>query len=185
MENVQQPILSEALDGFLGESRVAGVEFTWLPAAEVPEPYRTLLVHHGDMTSTLEKFHEEEIALEVLRESAHEQGCYFREVILKAAVSAAPVEYGAIEVLLGNFSPSMQAAILEGRQPLGGLLNETATEYGSSPLGYFSVSGEALGAVFPGTPGGEVLFGRYNQLLGEDGVCLARIIEILPAVSES
>lgn len=180
MEDVQQPVLSKPLEGFLGESRVAGVRFSWLPAAEVPEPYRGLLVHHGDMTSTLERFHGEEIGLEVLRQSAHDHRRYFREVILRARDSDRPVEYGAIEVLLPNFSPSMQAAILEGRQPLGGLLNETATDYGSSPLGYFSVASDALGTVFPETSGGGTLYGRYNQLLGEEGACLAHIVEILP-----
>lgn len=181
---MQEPVLSEPLEGFLASSRVAGVDFAWLPAAEVPEPYRGLLVHHSDMTSTLERFHGEEIGLKVLRQSVHERACYFREVILRGVDSGHPVEYGAIEVLLPNFSPSMQEAILEGRQPLGGLLNETATDYGSSPLGYFSVAAEALEAVFPRTPGGGTLYGRYNQLLGEQGACLAHIIEILPAATQ-
>ena len=81
--------------------------------------------------------------------------------------------------------PSMQAAILEGGQPLGGILVETGTVFGSSPLGYFRVKTDVMGDIFSASPDGAVLFGRYNQLLGEDGACLARIIEILPGVPES
>jgi hypothetical protein len=150
----------------------------------VPEPFHGLLVHHGDMTSRLAEYHEEAIFLEILQ-AGQVEGAYMREVVLRGAGSHEAVEYGIIEVLLPNFSPSMQAAILEGGQPLGGMLVETGTEFGSSPLGYFRVKADAVGDVFSASPGGAVLFGRYNQLLGEDGVCLARIIEILPGAPES
>jgi hypothetical protein len=47
----------------------------------VPEPYRTLLVHDHDMTSTLENFHRAGIHLRLLgRERKGED--YFREVLL-------------------------------------------------------------------------------------------------------
>lgn len=181
VEEVSQPILPDALGRFLGKSTVAGIEFEWLEPDRVPEPYHGLLVHHGDMTSTLERFHEEEVTLQILQVCPME-GEYFREVVLRGGRTGRPVEYGVIEVVLPSFSPSMQAAILEGGQPLGGLLNETGTEYGSSPLGYFQVPAGVVGDLFSASPGGEILYGRYNQLLGEDGVCLARIIEILPSV---
>lgn len=184
VEEVSEPVLTESLEGFLGNSRVAGVKFEWVDPKKVPEPYCGLLVHRRDMTSTLQRFHGEEIALEILRQGCEGEGSYFREVVLRGATSGKPVEYGVIEVVLPNFSPSMQAAILEGGQPLGGLLNKTATEYGSSPLGYFAVPA-AVAELFSASPGGEVLYGRYNQLLGEGGICLARIIEILPGVEES
>ena len=184
VEEVSEPVLTESLEGFLGKSRVAGVKFEWVNPKKVPEPYCGLLVHRQDMTSTLQRFHGEEIALEILRQGCEGEGSYFREVVLRGATSGKAVEYGVIEVVLPNFSPSMQAAILEGGQPLGGLLNETATEYGSSPLGYFAVPA-AVAELFSANPGGEVLYGRYNQLLGEGGICLARIIEILPGVEES
>jgi chorismate-pyruvate lyase len=184
VEGVSQPVLPESLQQFLGKSRVAGVVMDWLEPDAVPEPYHRLLVHHGDMTSRLQEFHEEEITLEILQEGRAEEE-YLREVVLRGKETGAPVEYGLIEVVLANFTPSMQVAILEGGQPLGGMLVETATEFGSSPLGYFRVPATAVGDIYSETPGGEVLYGRYNQLLGEDGACLARIIEILPCVQES
>ncbi len=111
-----------------------------------------------------------------------DDGHYFREVVLRAAGSGAVVEYGVIEVVLPAFSASMRVAITEGKQPLGGLMNGTGLEYGSSPLGYFCIPGAALGGTFPETSGGASLFGRYNQLLDENGSCLAHIVEVLPPV---
>ena len=184
VEEVSQPVMPESLVKFLGGSRVAGVEFGWVEADAVPEPYHGLLVHHGDMTSRLAEYHEEAIVLEILQ-AGQVEGEYLREVVLRGAGSKNAVEYGIIEVHLVNFLPSMQAAILEGGQPLGGILVETGTVFGSSPLGYFRVKADVVGDIFSTSPDGAVLFGRYNQLLGEDGVCLARIIEILPGVPES
>src|SRR6185436_11098115 len=45
------------------------------------EPYKSLLVHNNDMTSTLEKFHGAQIHLSLLR-SWQDGASYFREVIL-------------------------------------------------------------------------------------------------------
>ena len=68
-----------------------------LPACEIidgammPEPYRTLLVHHGDMTSRLEEFHRAPMKLRVLhRETSGD--AYRREVLLCAQDSGLPVE---------------------------------------------------------------------------------------------
>ncbi len=183
VEEVRQPVIAESLGCFLERSRVAGVDFRWIEPDLVPEPFHGLLVHHGDMTTRLADYHEDEIALDILQ-AGQVKGEYLREVVLRSAGTKKALEYGVIEVVMSNFSPSMQAAILEGGQPLGGMLNETATFYGSSPLGYFEVSAEVIGDIFPKSRRGTVLYGRYNQLLGEDGGCLARIVEILPAAEE-
>ena len=60
------------------------------------------------------------------------------------------------------------------------LLNSTGMVYGSVPIGFFGIGGAEMGEIYPETPGGEILYGRYNQLINEDGVVLARIVEILP-----
>jgi hypothetical protein len=56
--------------------------------------------------------------------------------------------------------------------------------YRSAPLGFFRVPAEKLATIFPGRSGGEVLFGRYNQLFTAGGELFARIIEILPDTLE-
>ena len=172
-------MLGAALARFLEDSRIGGVEMEWIKPEEVPDPYRGLLVHRGDMTSVLEEFHRDELGLELLR-VAQDDGHYFREVILRTLETGKAVEYGMIEVVLPAFSASMRVAITEGKQPLGGLMNGTGLDYGSSPLGFFHLHGSCLEEYFCEASSSENLFGRYNQLLDENGICLARVVEILP-----
>ena len=136
----------------------------WIPAEEVEQPYRELLCHDRDMTSTLAKFHGGEIELVVLREERDES--YLREVRL--LVAGKEVEYGLIEIILGNFPKELQEKILSGEEPLGGLLNESGLAYFSRPKGFFKM------------PDSGNRFGRYNELLNENDQTLARILEILP-----
>ena len=134
------------------------------------------------MTSVLEGFHGDGLGLEILR-VMEQEGHYFREVVLRTVGAGEVVEYGVIEVVLPAFSASMRVAITEGKQPLGGLMNGTGLDYGSSPLGYFRIPGASLGGTFSEASGGADLFGRYNQLLDENGICLARIVEVLPTAA--
>lgn len=155
-----------------------------LPACEVidgaamPEPFRTLLVHHGDMTSRLEEFHRAPMTLRVLhRETSGD--AYRREVLLCKADDGSPVEYGAIEINLAAFDEPLRAEILEGRQPLGGLLNRRGIRYRSEPRGFLKLAPDSsMGAHF-GLAGSHTLYGRSNVLLGDGGRVLARIVEVL------
>src|SRR5215210_6027782 len=90
---------------------------------EVPEPYQSLLVHDGDMTSRLEAFHGGALILDVLHRE-QKGDAYRREVLLRMADTRVPVEYGAIEIDLAQFGPDVRSKILDGRQPLGGVLND-------------------------------------------------------------
>lgn len=179
---LQNPELPEILLESKGQSLIADLDLIWCDAEEVVEPYRKLLVHDRDMTSALERFHEDAITLEILQ-ARHSEGGYFREVVLRTAGVGMPVEYGLIEIELEAFRSGHQAAIVEGRQPLGGLLNETGMSYRSAPLGFFRVKAGVLGGVFSASSDGAEHFGRYNQLISDNGTRLARIIEILPAIS--
>ena len=172
-------MLSAALGEFLGSSVVSEARIEWCEPEKVPQPYRDLLWHDGDMTSSLERFHKDELTLEILRVEQAE-GNYLREVVLRRKGDAEAVEYGVIEVVLPAFSASMQVAIVAGGQPLGGLLNSTGMVYGSEPIGFFGIRGAEMGEIYPETPGGEILYGRYNQLIDVNGIVLARIVEILP-----
>src|SRR5690348_9752025 len=69
---------------------------------EVPEPYKTLLVHDGDMTSRLQAFHGDEIHVQLLARHTHENE-YFREVVLTLNGEKKPVEFGAIKIILDLF----------------------------------------------------------------------------------
>ena len=149
-----------------------------LDGAAVPEPYRTLLVHRGDMTSRLEEFHDSPMILRVLHRE--EDGkAYRREVLLCAKDPGLPVEYGAIEIHLDAFEPELRARILEGHLPLGGLLNRAGVRYRSEPRAFIKLAPDAqMNALFQTSEEHE-LYGRCNVLLGAEGQTLARIVEVL------
>ena len=149
-----------------------------IDGAAMPEPYRTLLVHNGDMTSRLEEFYRAPMTLRVLHRET-DGDAYRREVLLCAQDSGLPVEYGAIEINLAAFAEPLRALILEGRQPLGGLLNGHGVRYRSEPRAFLKLAPDsAMDAHFE-LDDAHTLYGRSNVLLGDGGLVLARIVEVL------
>src|SRR5687767_9919472 len=71
-------------------------------APSIPAPYQELLVHEGDMTPTLERFHGATIHLRVLKRELHGD-FYFRQVLLITDDTNKVVEFGAIKIFLGQF----------------------------------------------------------------------------------
>ncbi len=136
------------------------------------------------MTSTLERHYGERMLLEVLVDGRAD-GYYFREVVLRGAETGRAAEFGLIEIELDQFPEVLHQAILSGGQPLGGILNENGLSYKSRPLGYFSVARALLPSKLSALGNDDMFYGRYNQLLGSDGSCLARILEILPDSQQS
>lgn len=176
------PHLPFDLDNILSHSHLAGSPLEWIPAESVPEPFHQLLVHDHDMTSELERFHTDTITLKVIHSEQNEHR-YLREVSLHAANCRSPLEYGLIEILLKHFPAELRPKILAGDTPLGSILNASGLAYHSKPQGFLSVSARPLKVVFGKSPGGVILYGRYNHLIrSDDNTCLARIIEILPTV---
>lgn len=150
-----------------------------LPASEVPEPALRLLVHPHDMTSTLSAFHGSPLQTDVLQ-TRRDGELYLREVFLRTERRNAIVEYGVIAIALNRFSASQQREILAGRTPLGALLHRFQIEFVSSPIGFFSVSGEQLEATPLAVKPDATCYGRFNRLSTPQGQPLAWIVEILP-----
>jgi chorismate-pyruvate lyase len=151
--------------------------FEVIGQADVPEPYRGLLVHNGDMTSRLEAFHRGTMVLEVLHcEQTPE--AYRREVVLHVDETGRPVEYGAIEIHLEEFAEPLRAQIVQARLPLGALLNRSGLPYRSEPQAYIKLGRDAVMEEIFGA-GGESYYGRCNVLLGEADRELAHIVEVL------
>ncbi len=145
---------------------------------EMPEPYRKLLVHHGDMTSRLEAFHKGKIILELLHRE-HSGNTYRREVVLHVEDTALAVEYGAIEIQLDAFEPDVRDQILAEHLPLGGLLNRYGIRYRSQPRAFFKLGPDLqMNALFSSAASTEY-YGRSNELLTDDGRRLALIVEVL------
>ena len=150
----------------------------FIDGAVMPEPYRTLLVHHGDMTSRLEEFHGAPMKLRVLHRETGDDA-YRREVLLCKEDSGLPVEYGAIEIHLAAFDETLRTLILEGRAPLGGLLNRHGIRYRSEPRAYLKLAPDSVMDAHFDLDGAHTLYGRSNVLLGDGDRVLARIVEVL------
>jgi hypothetical protein len=146
----------------------------------MPEPYRGLLVNDGDMTPTLERFHGCKLRLRVLA-SAREGDIYRRQVALIDILDR-PVEYGAIRIHLDTLPPLVQAQVLAGRRPLGGLLIDNRVQHHSRPSAFFAVDGEGAIAEALALTAPAELYGRCNTLVDGDGRAIAEVVEILPPV---
>jgi chorismate-pyruvate lyase len=155
----------------------------YIAAAAIPAPYRPLLDHQQDMTSTLEAFHKGRVDLRVLQ--SHRNGRhYLREVLLVIEDTRTPVEYGAIRIALAAFNLEGQHLILEGRRPLGAILAKCGISYISRPKTFIRVEADETMQRALGLADGQVLFGRCNQLSDAEGRELADIVEILPPLGK-
>jgi chorismate-pyruvate lyase len=167
------------LDEFYARSGLALPRIERVNGEEVPEPYRTLLVHLNDMTPTLERFHHASIHLEIL--SREQRGeFYLREVVLRLNGSNRPVEFGANKISLLLYPPRARQMILEERIPLGTVLKECAIEHSTKAKAYFRVVSDELISRVLGVPLGATLFGRKATIFDPQQRPLSEIVEILP-----
>jgi hypothetical protein len=155
---------------------------TVVDGSDIPEPYRRLLVHNRDMTSTLENYHGEKITLRVL-ERKLTSDWLARHIVLEGMDSGRPVEYGAIRINLGALDHAVQDKVFECRDPLGGILNHHGVQYGSCPGAFFRVfSSELMNRVL-GLDLPQWLYGRCNCLADLSGHTIAEVVEVLPPIA--
>lgn len=153
-------------------------ELQEITEAQMPGPYRGLLVHDRDMTRTLEDFCGHPVHLRLLH--VERIGEEFHRRVLLVSDDGRTVEFGAILIHLQHFDDAARGEILEGRSPLGAILHAHSIEYLCRPLGYLRFhSGGPIHEAF-GLPAGTVLFGRVNRIQDGRMRVLAEVIEILP-----
>jgi len=145
--------------------------------AELPSPYRDLLDHDRDMTSTLEAHHSAPLRLLVLRKDVSD-GFLTREVVLETSAGA-PVEYGAIRINLNALPAEPRSAVEAGQVPLGAILERFRVSYSCHPTALFRTSCTDLAQAAFKTEYGGALYGRRNRIKGDRGQLLADVIEIL------
>lgn len=149
---------------------------------DMPNPYRRLLVHSNDMTSTLQRYHGEEIELRVLQRFVIGE-FFFRHIVLDGKTSHRPREYGAIRITLPALTEPARRQVLECHVPLGGILNTLNIAHRSCPGGFFRVrSNELMNEVLE-LNGPRWLFGRCNCLADGTGQTIAEVVEILPTLA--
>jgi len=169
------------LTGFFIDANIAPVVPRVIKGADMPEPYRGLLVSDHDMTPTLERFHGGKLHLNVLGQSLRGDE-YRRQVVLLDARERA-VEFGAIHIHLEALPAAIRQPVLAGKRPLGGLLIENQVAHRSQPSVYFAVLGNAAINRPLQQDGAGELFGRCNTLIADDGRAIAEVVEILPRIN--
>lgn len=145
----------------------------------IPEPYNGLLVHDGDMTPALEKFHACSLRLEVMRREQR-NGFYFREVVLLSEDESKRVEFGAIKIFLHLFPAPARNEILAERLPLGSILAKYRIAHYSRPKAFLRVRSDQFINNALRIEGTHTLYGRRNTISTEEDHVLAEIVEILP-----
>lgn len=174
--------LAHPLDEFYAHARMPLPEIVSVEGAAVPEPYRRLLVHDGDMTPALERFHETRIHLRVLGREQRANN-YFRQVLLMAEDDGPPLEFGAIKIYLELLPPAARQEILGERLPLGTILARHKIPHLSRPKAYLQVRADPFIAGLFEVPVGTTLYGRRNTLSTPARQSLAEVVEILPALA--
>jgi hypothetical protein len=154
-------------------------EVRFIEAALIPQVYRQLLDHSNDMTSTLQRFHGEEIRVRVL-ESRHDNTRYEREVLLVTRDTRRMVEFGAIEIFLELFPTGAQRDIFRAEMPLGAILQSFRIVYKSRPRAFFEIASDDVVNAALTLSDTQTLYGRCNEIRNNVGELLAQMVEILP-----
>jgi chorismate-pyruvate lyase len=176
------PYLLYPLDEFYARAGLPLPGAVKMGGEEMPEPYKSLLVHARDMTPTLEGFYGQGIHVRILKRDLYE-GAFARQVVLALDGDERPVEFGAIKIYLEHFPSKARELILEGKRPLGAILHNERIGHASCPKAFFRItSGSVIGSALQLT-GLDLLYGRRNVLLDSSERTLAEIIEILPPLT--
>ena len=152
---------------------------TQVDGRDMPEPFRSLLVHNRDMTPTLERAHYRRIRLRVLR-SVVADDMVSRQVVLVAEGSEVPVAFGASKIHLEHFPKDAKSLVLEGKQPLGAILRSQGIAHAGRPEVFLELTADALIHNALGLTEPARLYGRRNMLVDCAGRTLAEVVEILP-----
>ena len=168
-----------------------------LESEALPQPYRDLLFHDRDMTSTLKRFHGTDHIWVQAIDRERQGELYHRLVVLRIqdTLSGAnansneqdpscgrPVEFGAIRIHLDRFPAVARDWILEESKPLGRILLDANIAYVSRPERFFkTITDNWIGSALC-MDEGQVVYGRCNVLWDGDApdFPLAEIVEILP-----
>lgn len=167
------------LSEFYAHARLPLPRLEFVAGDAILEPFRTLLVHHNDMTPTLEAFYKSDIHLEIL--SRERRGdFYFREVVLRLNADDRPVEFGANKLYLGRFPEEARDLILQEYIPLGRILKDCHIPHRTQAKAFLRVeSDDLIGGKFELTQPA-FLYGRKAVISDLQGRPLSEIVEILP-----
>lgn len=150
-----------------------------VPAEEVPEPYRRLLVHEEHMTVTVEAFHGDLVDVRVLTTNLTPDW-YARKILLVLQQTGRIVQFGIVRVLLKHCGPAVRAEILAQQTPLGRILIEHDVLRRIEPTAYLRVSPGPWIRDWFGIPPRET-YGRLG-IIHCDGQPAIELLEIVAPV---
>jgi chorismate-pyruvate lyase len=94
---------------------------TFLAGEDMPEPYRSLLVHEHHMTVTVEAYHGGPVDVRILHRR-QDGSFYARKILLVHRDSGKVVQSGIVRIDLDLCSEPVREAILAGQTPIGRIL---------------------------------------------------------------
>src|SRR5262249_48948313 len=110
-----------------------------VPADQVPEPYRGLLVHEHHMTVTVEKHHGGLVDVRIL--ARRQTGDYYaRKILLALQGGGRVVQLGIARVTLRYCRPAARGEFLAGQPPLGRILITHTVLRRIEPTAYLGVT---------------------------------------------
>jgi len=117
---------AEALAGLFVQPPAACPRFEGVRAADVPEPFRSLLDHGSHMTVAMERHHRGPVGLRIVAETAGPGDAYAREILLTGP-GGDVVQFGIVRLDLSAVDAATQARIRAGVAPLGRVLLDAGT----------------------------------------------------------
>lgn len=150
----------------------------FVPADQVPEPYRRLLVHEHHMTVTVEAYHGSPVDVQVLA-VRRDADSYARKILLTLQRDGRVVLFGIMRVRLEYCSPKVRDEILSERTPLGRILIRHDVLRRIEPTAYLRIIpgrtlAERFGMALP-----RPLYGRlaYIHCDGQPAVELLEVVD--------
>lgn len=153
---------------------------TPIPGDEMPEPYRSLLVHTHHMTVTVERHYGGPVDVKVL-ETARDGEEYARKILLALQETGQVVQFGIVQIDLTLLSRPVRDRIVEGKTPLGRVLIEHNVLRHIEPAGYLRVEPCRQMCDWFGMSEPATLYGRLGVIF-TDGRPAIEVLEILAPV---
>lgn len=136
-------------------------DYELVPADEMPEPFRTMLVHESHMTVTVEAYHGDLVDVRVLGRT-REESSYTRKIILTLQKTGRVVLFGIVRINLDYCSPAVREAILSEQTPLGRVLIEHNVLRRIEPTAYFKVEPGTEQLAWFGLADAKPMYGRLG-----------------------
>src|SRR5262249_23703505 len=155
-------------------------EHELLNPPDVPEPYRSLLVHEQHMTVTVEEFYRSPVDVVVL-DRRRDGDTYARKILLKLRADGRNVQSGIVRIRVDLCSEPVRDAILAERTPLGRILIEHDVLRRIEPTAYFRLRPGPYLRNWFGRPDPFATYGRLG-IIHCDGQPAIDLLEVLAPV---